>query len=411
MHPGDEDDIRDWLNGRIGAGVRLGLDTCSEMLDRLGNPHADFPSVHVAGTNGKGSLCAHLSALGSMNGELIGLFTSPHLARVEERARIDGRPIPEEEFDQFLEEVREASSTQPEIQPTYFETTFLASMLAFSRSGVDRAVIETGLGGRLDSTRLVDADICAITTISMDHAEILGDSLSKIATEKAGIHRPGVPMICLHHEDEGVRDAIEATAGEDVTWIPPESQDAQLVANQMALEIGIRIGWVKMDVDVTWHGRTFSPMSWSGTNFHLSAAHNPESISHDLSRIAGDEHVLLLGMTQKEDLAESTSLFSDADGRIRTIVTEVNGGRRPTVPIVDLADAISAASGEDPMMIPEPIDAMDVAAEIARERGCPVFVSGSVYLVGSIIEEHSSREGADLWDSLVAHPPRDETEG
>ena len=93
MNPGDEDDIRGWLAGRIGAGVRLGLDTCSDMLDRLGNPHADFPSVHVAGTNGKGSLCAHLSALGSRNGELIGLFTSPHLVRVEERARVDGRPI------------------------------------------------------------------------------------------------------------------------------------------------------------------------------------------------------------------------------------------------------------------------------------------------------------------------------
>ena len=89
MHPGEEDDIRGWLAGRIGAGVRLGLSTCSEMLDRLGNPQSDFPSVHVAGTNGKGSLCAHLSALGSRNGELVGLFTSPHLAMVEERARID----------------------------------------------------------------------------------------------------------------------------------------------------------------------------------------------------------------------------------------------------------------------------------------------------------------------------------
>ena len=411
MNPGDGDDIREWLTGRIGAGVRLGLDTCSEMLDRLGNPHQDFPSVHVAGTNGKGSLCAHLSALGSRNGDLIGLYTSPHLVRVEERARIDGRPVSEEIFDQFLEEVRGACSIEPEIQPTYFEATFLASMLAFSRAGVDRAVIETGLGGRLDSTRLVDADICAITTISMDHAEVLGDSLSKIATEKAGIHRPGVPILCLHHEDEGVRQAIEGIAGEDATWLHPESQDAQEIANQMAIEIGSRIGWEGMDVDVTWHGRTSSPMSWSGTTLHLSAAHNPESISHDLGRIAGTEHVLLLGMTQKEDLAESASLFSDAHGRIRTIVTEVNGGRRPTVPIADLADAISEASGEDPMLIPEPIDAMDVASEIARERGCPVFVSGSVYLVGRIIEEHSTREGTDLWDSLVAHPPRDETEG
>tara|TARA_B100000959_G_scaffold228877_1_gene244374 strand:- start:464 stop:1699 length:1236 start_codon:yes stop_codon:yes gene_type:complete len=411
MNPGDEDDIRGWLAGRIGAGVRLGLDTCSDMLDRLGNPHADFPSVHVAGTNGKGSLCAHLSALGSRNGELIGLFTSPHLVRVEERARVDGRPISEEAFDRFLEEVREACSIEPAIQPTYFETTFLASMLAFSRSGVDRAVIETGLGGRLDSTRLVDADICAITTISMDHAEILGDSLPKIATEKAGIHRPGVPMICLHHEDEGVRGAIEGTAGADATWFSPESQDAQEVAKQMALEIGGRIGWEEMAVDVTWHGRTFSPLSWSGTRFYLSAAHNPESISHDLSRIAGAEHVLLLGMTQKEGLAESTSLFSNADGRIRTIVTEVNGGRRPTVPIVDLADAIHEVSGEDPLLVPEPSDAMEVASEIARERGCSVFVSGSVYLVGRIIEEHASREGLDLCDSLVAHPPRVETEG
>ncbi len=407
MHPGDDDDIRAWLSGRIGAGVRLGLTTCSEMLDRLGNPQSDFPSVHVAGTNGKGSLCAHLSALGSRNGELIGLFTSPHLVRVEERARIDGRPISEEAFDRFLEEVRAASSIEPAIQPTYFETTFLASMLAFSRSGIDRAIIETGLGGRLDSTRLVDADICAITTISMDHAEILGDSLPKIATEKAGIHRPGVPIICLHHEDEGVRGAIEGIAGADATWFTPDSDDAQDVANQMALEIGGRIGWDGVDTHVTWHGRTFSPLSCSGINFHLSAAHNPESISHDFSRMAGFEYVLLLGMTQKDDLAESTSMLSNYDGSIRTIVTEVNGGRRPTVPIADLASAIFESTGDDPLLIPEPSDAMEVASEIARERECPVFVSGSVYLVGKIIEEHASKEGADLWDLLVAHPSRD----
>ena len=407
MHPGDGDDIREWLTGRIGAGVRLGLDTCSEMLDRLGNPQSDFPSVHVAGTNGKGSLCAHLSALGSRNGELIGLFTSPHLVRVEERARIDGRPISEEAFDRFLEEVRAASSIEPAIQPTYFETTFLASMLAFSRSGIDRAIIETGLGGRLDSTRLVDADICAITTISMDHAEILGDSLPKIATEKAGIHRPGVPIICLHHEDEEVRGAIEGIAGADATWFTPDSDDAQDVANQMALEIGGRIGWEGVDTRVTWHGRTFSPLSCSGINFHLSAAHNPESISHDFSRMAGAEYVLLLGMTQKDDLAESTSMLSNYDGSIRTIVTEVNGGRRPTVPIADLASAIFESTGDDPLLIPEPSDAMEVASEIARERECPVFVSGSVYLVGKIIEEHASKEGADLWDLLVAHPSRD----
>lgn len=411
MPPGDEDDIRGWMTGRIGAGMRLGLSTCSEVLDRLGNPQADFPSVHVAGTNGKGSLCARLSALGSRNRELVGLFTSPHLITVEERARIDGKPISEGHFNQLLEEVREACSIEPLIQPTYFETTFLASMLAFSRSEVDRAVIETGLGGRLDSTRLVDADICAITTISMDHAEILGDSLSKIATEKAGIHRQGVPLICLHHEDESVREAIEGVGGEDVIWISPESKDAQAVANQMAVEIGRRLGWEALDVDVTWHGRTFSPLSWSGASFYVSAAHNSESISHDIGRIQGKEHILLLGMTQKEDLEESISQISNSDMRVKTIVTEVHGGRRPSVPVVELAKAISKASGEDPLLIPEPSDAMDIATAIALEKGCMVYVTGSIYLVGKIIKEHVSREGADLWDSLAAHPPRDQTEG
>jgi len=411
MPPGDEDDIRGWMTGRIGSGVRLGLSTCSEVLDRLGNPQADFPSVHVAGTNGKGSLCAHLSALGSRNGELVGLFTSPHLITVEERARIDGKPISEAHFDQLLEEVREACSIEPPIQPTYFETTFLASMLAFSRSGVDRAVVETGLGGRLDSTRLVDADICAITTISMDHSEILGDTLPEIAVEKAGIHRRGVPLVCLFHEEEGVRDAIEGVGGEDIIWVSPKSKDAQNVANQLAVEIGGRLGWEELDVNVTWHGRTFSPLSWSGASFYLSAAHNPESISHDINRISGVEHVLLLGMTQKADLEESISQLSDSVGRIRTIVTEVNGGRRPSVPIIELADAVSKVSGEDPLLIPEPSDAMDVASEIAREEGCVVYVSGSVYLVGKVIEEHVSREGDDLRDFLVSHPPRDQTEG
>ena len=108
MPTSDVADIRAWLESRIGAGVRLGLSTCSEMLERLGNPQGDFPSIHVAGTNGKGSLCAHLSALGSMNGELIGLYTSPHLVTVEERARIDGRPVSAAEFDSCLGGVREA---------------------------------------------------------------------------------------------------------------------------------------------------------------------------------------------------------------------------------------------------------------------------------------------------------------
>ena len=403
-------DIRAWLESRIGAGVRLGLSTCAEMLDRLGNPQSDFPSIHVAGTNGKGSLCAHLSALGSMNGEQIGLFTSPHLVTVEERARIDGRPVSTEEFDACLEEVRVAGRMEPEILPTYFETTFLASMLVFSRNKVDRAVIETGLGGRLDSTRLVEADICAITTISMDHSEVLGDTLPKIATEKAGIHRPGVPLLCLDHEDEEVRAAIEGIAGEDVGWVPRVSEDAQEVARNMASVIGSRIGWDDMETNVMWPGRSLDRIHWSGADLILSAAHNSESLSHDLGRLESESHVMVVGMTQKEDLSESIEPLLQSDGRIQTIVTEVHGGRNPSVPAEALSEHLSRNLGEAPLLVPDAIQAIDAASEIAREKDCVVYVTGSVYLVGQAMEEMVSRGKSNLWEYLETHPPREQTE-
>ena len=405
MPTSDVADIRAWLESRIGAGVRLGLSTCTEMLARLGNPQSDFPSIHVAGTNGKGSLCAHLSALGSMNGELIGLYTSPHLVTVEERSRIDGRPVSAEEFDMCLEEVREAGRIEPEILPTYFETTFLASMLAFSKHKIDRAVIETGLGGRLDSTRLVEADICAITTISMDHSEVLGDTLPKIATEKAGIHRPRVPLLCLDHEDEEVRAAIEGIAGEDVCWVPRVSKDGQEVASNLARVIGRRIGWEDLETKVTWPGRSLDRINWSGADLILSAAHNSESLSHDLGGLASERHVLVVGMTQKDDLSESIEPLLNSEGRIRTIVTEVHGGRSPSVPAEHLSAYLSVDSDETPLTITEPIEAFDAASMIASEEGCTVYVTGSVYLVGKAIEEIVSREGGDLWKQLEVHPP------
>ncbi len=405
-----ETEIRDWLASRIGAGIRLGLSTCSEMLERIGNPQSDFPSIHVAGTNGKGSLCARLSSLGSGNGELIGLFTSPHLITVEERARIDGIPVKPDYFDKCLEEVRIASLIEPRIEPTYFETTFLASMLAFSRSGVDRAVVETGLGGRLDSTSLVEPEICAITTISMDHSEILGHSLSEIASEKAGIHKKGVPMVCLNQDDPEVRASIEGVAGPDVVWFNPKSTEAQEVALELALHIGGMIGWEDMGAPTSWAGRTDEGLFWSGAECHLSAAHNQESLAHDLARISGREHVLVLGMTEKGDISDTILPLRDSSGRIHCIVTEVHGGRNQTVPAAELAKAVCSLSGVDPEIVADPSDAMDLATRIAKDRGCVVFVTGSVYLVGKVIEEWLNREGGDLWEALTIHPPNNRTE-
>ena len=186
--------VRKWLENTKDSGVKLGFENCNILLERLGNPHLDFPSIHVAGTNGKGSLCVQLSAAAKENNLKVGLFTSPHLITIEERIRVNGVPVSPKDFDIFLNKIREAASISPVCKPTFFEVTFLLAMVVFSQNNIDRAIIETGLGGRLDSTRLVDADLCIITTISKDHTEFLGESLEEIAFEKAGIHRPGVPL-------------------------------------------------------------------------------------------------------------------------------------------------------------------------------------------------------------------------
>ena len=136
MTSNDETEIRSWLTSRIGIGMSLGLETCDEMLNRLGRPEKNFPCIHVAGSNGKGTLCANLSSIGSRNGELIGVFTSPHLINIEERTRIDGKPIKTEIYDRYLNQIRLAAEKIPEIYPTYFEITFLVSILALTTSAL-----------------------------------------------------------------------------------------------------------------------------------------------------------------------------------------------------------------------------------------------------------------------------------
>jgi len=403
-----DSEIRAWLAGRIGAGMRLGLSSCEEMLARLGNPQLSFPSVHVAGTNGKGSLCAHLSSMGSKNGLRIGLFTSPHLIMVEERVRICGRPLEAQKLDRYFSQIREASLQEPKIEPTYFEVTFLASMLAFADAKIDRAVIETGMGGRLDSTRLVEADVCVITTISLEHTEVLGESLSQIASEKAGIYRKGKPLLCLDHADAGVRSTIEDIGGSDVKWVTPISNVAQGISRELATEVGEILGWKSFDYEVRWHGRTYELLDWSGVGCRLSAAHNEESISNEIRSISDDQHVLVIGMTTKAHIEENLRPFSDYSSIAHVITTDVDGGRLPAIPSSVLAEKLAKIVDCSVEIAPDPISAMDRGADLAKKKGITLLTLGSIHLVGKIFEEMIRRKETDLWEELIIHSPPSE---
>ena len=193
------------------------LENSVELMERLGRPERNMKIIHVAGTNGKGSVCAFLSSILVKSGRRTGLFTSPHLVKINERFQIDNEPIGDEEFLRAYRKVESAVKGMLEDglpHPTYFELLFALSMEAFKEAGVEYVVLETGLGGRLDATNTIEHPIAVvITSISLDHTEILGDTVEKIAWEKAGIIKPGVPVI-YDAGDERAADVIEKRAAE-----------------------------------------------------------------------------------------------------------------------------------------------------------------------------------------------------
>lgn len=174
------------------AAYKPGLENTLRLMAHVGNPHEQLHAIHVAGTNGKGSTSHLIAAALQASGLRVGLFTSPHLVSLTERIRINGRPIEEEEVAEFIEQNKEFLDT---LQPSFFETMTALAFAYFVKQQVDIAVVEVGLGGRLDSTNVLTPLLSVITNIGFDHTEFLGNTLSKIAKEKAGIMKPHVPCV------------------------------------------------------------------------------------------------------------------------------------------------------------------------------------------------------------------------
>lgn len=192
-------------------GIKLGLETMKALVVRLGMPQIRYRVLHIAGTNGKGSTAAMAAAMLQAAGFRVGLYTSPHLVEFRERIRVNGEMILQSQVAQLTEQLQ--TLCHPDLSPTFFEYTTAMAFQHFADSGVDVAVLEVGLGGRFDATNVVTPMACAITTISLDHQEYLGNSCSSIAFEKAGIIKPGVPVVLGRLGDDAQR-TIEQVARE-----------------------------------------------------------------------------------------------------------------------------------------------------------------------------------------------------
>ena len=186
----------DWLNSSQRLGMKPGLKRINSLLDHLGIPEKNFQSIHVGGTNGKGSVCRYLSSILMKEGYKIGLFTSPHLFNIRERFSINEIMISEKEFSLLISKLKDVVEHEDEtLRPTYFEICTALMFLYFDMKKVDYAIIEVGLGGRYDATNVIKPILSIITNVSYDHTDILGDTIEKITFEKAGIIKDGIPLV------------------------------------------------------------------------------------------------------------------------------------------------------------------------------------------------------------------------
>lgn len=198
------EEARDWLYSLKNRGSTYGIERMEVFAELLGNPQASFPSIHIAGTNGKGSTAAMLESIFRAHGSKTGLSTSPHLVRQGERIQVNREILNEESILEYTRELKAVGDTidDQEMRPSFFEFMTAMAFLHFQRSQVDIAIVEVGLGGRLDATNILKPELAVITSVAMDHCEILGDTLEKIAWEKAGIVKPGVPTVIGRLPDE-----------------------------------------------------------------------------------------------------------------------------------------------------------------------------------------------------------------
>lgn len=369
-------------------GIKLGLENMRRLIDLIGLPGKAQRIIHVAGTNGKGSTCAMIDALSRAGRHSTGLFTSPHLVHFTERIRVDGRPVPESEAARRLQVLREkVSSWDP--HPTFFELTTALGLWWFRDAGAQVIVLETGMGGRLDATNALTPRACVITPIGLDHTQWLGESLAEIAAEKAGIIKPGVPVVTAPQEPEALA-VIERVAAErgapltvvDFPWPGPVSLagEHQRWNASVALAAMGAAGLAAPPealARVEWPGR-FQRLGWDG-RLVLDGAHN----AHGARALAAtwreafpnENAVIIFGAVATKDHADMIAALTPIARQF--VFTTVQSPR--AVPAADLA-AHGPAGSLVTASIQEALDPLP-----RGDSHPPILVCGSLYLVGQAL--------------------------
>ncbi|WP_169543775.1 bifunctional folylpolyglutamate synthase/dihydrofolate synthase [Sneathiella aquimaris] len=413
--------------------IDLNLDRMAYILEKLNHPERHLPPVvHVAGTNGKGSLIATLRSILEAAGYSVHVYTSPHLVRFAERIVLNGDIIPEPELTDLLLKCEEANGTDP---ITYFEITTAAAFKAFAENPADILLLETGLGGRLDATNMVDKPaLTAITPVSHDHEQFLGSDLAGIAREKAGIMKNGVPVV-IGPQDALVKDTLQEQAakvgapvvahedgwsfeiradhwiykGGDLSgvWPNPALKGAHQVANaatalaclEQLKDFHISPNAVKTGLEtIVWPAR-LQPLTKGvlpgqvpdGVEIWLDGGHNEAAgarIAESFKEWNGAEPVpvyLISGMLNTKD---QISFFRKLQPIVEKAVAVPIDGETAATPVAELA-TLGQAAGLDMTTAPSVEEAVDILIPHLAKRPCRLLICGSLYLAGRILRENS----------------------
>ena len=415
------------LAARRRFGMKPGLETIRALCAALGDPQKRFRAIHVAGTNGKGAVCAMLSSV--LGG---GRYTSPHLMKINERFVIDGKPIFDEKLEYFSEIVANAISRRglspskleglsPKsggLSPgevTFFEALTAVAFLAFAEAKVARAVLECGLGGRLDATNICEPELCVITRIGLDHCDWLGDTVEKIAAEKAGIIKPGVPVV-LGANDEIVRNVISSRAKEvdaPFFYAPELATEAEIPEgfplagafnreNAVTAIAALKVLLAKPLPPEVLEG--LKKTVWPGRfqrvgNYIVDGAHNPPAAAALAATLdeefPGRRLSLVAGFCGDKDVAQV----------LRTLAPHVSRGfavRTNNPRSLSAEDA--AAKMRDAGIPAEPCGSLEEALSKAgkgTDPFAPVLVCGSLFLAGEAL----AGLGASPWGDASRSDP------
>ncbi len=414
-------EIKAFLNDTPQYGETTGVERAGKLLELLGNPDKNLKIIHIAGTNGKGSVCSYIDDILKKSGYKTGLFTSPHLVTIRERIQVDGELISREDFTQYFNKVYETARAN-NLKLAYFDFFFGAAMLYFDKCKVDYVVLETGLGGSLDATNAVHNPLCCvITTISLEHTAILGDTIKKIAEQKAGIIKQGVPVVYADdNEASGVIEDIAHSKNSYCYGVSP--QQYQIIKNfngcidfslhneyyinnclRLATPAIYQVENVSIAITVCrllkhlyhidikdsaivdsagshiWQGR----MEKLTDNIYVDGAHNPQGIQSFVNSVNGmyadstDKAALLFSVVSDKNFEQMISILCGCKVFARIAIT-VTGGIR----YLD-KEYISAAFKRHTDIEVEVYDSAKEAV-LALKNEPMVFGTGSLYLVADI---------------------------